>query len=67
MLNEKIIDLQTGDETIRPYTENEIAAAAAEVAKAQAKAELFAQKVAAKQELLAKLGITADEAKLLLL
>jgi len=66
MLNEKIIDLQTGEETIREFTDNEIAEIDAANAKAQAKRQLLAEKETAKQELFAKLGITSDEAKLLL-
>ncbi len=65
MLNEKIIDLQTGEQTIREFTDQEIAEINAANAKAQAKADLLAEKEAAKQELFAKLGITDDEAKLL--
>ena len=63
---ERIIDAITGEETWRDYTDAEIAEAkageiaAAKVTEAQAKAE------ADKAALLTKLGITADEAKLLL-
>ena len=63
---ERIIDAITGEETWRDYTDAEIAEAeagaiaAAKLTEAQAKAE------ADKAALLAKLGITADEAKLLL-
>jgi hypothetical protein len=70
MFNEKIIDLQSGTETIRPFTSEEsaimeatIAAAEAEAAKLQAETKA---KEAARAALLDKLGITADEAKLLL-
>lgn len=65
MLNEKIIDLESGEETIRPYTKSEVAEAEKAQAKAQAKADLLAEKEAAKQALFEKLGITEDEAKLL--
>jgi hypothetical protein len=70
MYQEKVIDLETGTETIRAYTEAEIAEV--EGAKAAAEAEAAklaaeqAEKDAAKQALLDKLGLTADEAKLLL-
>ena len=67
---ERIIDATTGEETIRPYTAEEIAAVEAEQAKAAAeRAERDAEQAArdaAKAELLAKLGITAEEAALLL-
>lgn len=66
----KIVDVTTGEETLEPYTAEETAEA--EAAQAQAaidKAERDAEqaaKDAEKAALLAKLGITADEAKLLL-
>lgn len=67
---ERIIDAATGEETIRPYTAEEIAVVEAEQAKAAAEqAERDAEakaKADAKAELLAKLGITAEEAALLL-
>ena len=66
MLTEKIIDLQTGEETIRPYTEAEIAEVEAANLKAEEKRELLAEQGIARNALLEKLGITSDEAKLLL-
>lgn len=65
---EKIFDAVSGEETIieRDMTADEIAAyekAQAEAAEIAAKA---AEAAAAKTALLAKLGITEDEAKLLL-
>ena len=69
MYKEKIVD-KTGKETFRNYTEAEIAEVeleiAAKQAEAQTKAEAEATKAAEKAALLAKLGITEDEAKLLL-
>jgi len=66
MYKEKIINLETGEETWRDYTPAEIA----EVERAQAEAAELAAKqaeaAAAKAALLAKLGITEEEAKLLL-
>ena len=63
---EKIIDSHTGEETWRDYTVEEIA----EVEKAQAEAEIRAAEQAAKAEqraaLLERLGLTEEEAKLLL-
>jgi hypothetical protein len=66
MLNEKIIDLQTGEEVIRPYTKAEIAEVEAENAKAEEKLIEKAAKAIARQALLERLGITEEESKLLL-
>lgn len=65
---EKIFDLQTGETTIveRDLTNEEIAkmeAAEAEVAQI---AQLEAEKQAARQAVLAKLGLTPEEAQALL-
>jgi hypothetical protein len=69
-LIEKIIDITTGEETIRPYTAEEIAAVEASKAKLAAKqAKIDAEqiaKAAARQAILDRLGLTADEATLLL-
>lgn len=66
MYKEKIIDLQTGEEIWRDYTEAEIA----EVEKAQAEAAKLAAKAlaaaTAKSALLQRLGVSEEEAKLLL-
>ena len=64
------VNCATGEVIERPLTADEIkaneaAAAQAEADRVAAEAEAEA-KAAAKAELLAKLGITADEAKLLL-
>jgi len=70
MYKEKIVNALTGIETFRDYTEAEIAEVEAEIAAknaaAQAKATAEATKAAEKAALLSKLGITEDEAKLLL-
>jgi hypothetical protein len=66
MYKEKIVNVETGEETYRNYTDAEIAevkTAQAEAAERQTEA---AAKVHEKAALLAKLGITDDEAKLLL-
>ena len=63
---EKIVNAETGEETIRPYTKDEIATIEKATAEAQAKAAADNAKEAEKTALLAKLGITDDEAKLLL-
>lgn len=65
-----IVDCSTGESTVVPLTAEEIAqreadAAAWAEAEAAREAEAVA-KAAAKADLLAKLGITEDEAKLLL-
>ena len=69
-LTEKIIDVTTGEETNRPYTDEEIAAVEAEQAIADAErikrdAEQ-ASKDAARQAVLDKLGLSADEVAALL-
>ena len=67
---EKTINVTTGEETIRPYTAAEIAAV--ESIKAQHEAEQAerdaeqAAKDAAKQAVLDKLGLSADEVAALL-
>lgn len=65
-----IVDCSTGETTVVPLTAEEIAeleaaAAQAEANRAIAEAEAAA-KAATKADLLAKLGISEDEAKLLL-
>ena len=67
---EKIIDIETGQETIRPYTAEEIAAV--EAIKAQRDTEQAerdteqASKDAARQAVLDKLGLSDDEVAALL-
>jgi hypothetical protein len=65
---EKIFNIQTGEETIleRNMTAQEIAEYEAAIAQAEAAAIAQAEATKARQALLDKLGITADEAKLLL-
>jgi hypothetical protein len=67
---ERIIDITTGDEIIRPYTAKEIEAVKMEESElAAAKAERDAEqnaKNAARQVVLDKLGLTADEIAALL-
>lgn len=66
MYKEKIVDIETGEETLREFTAEEIA----EVEKAQAEAAARiaeqAAKDAARKAIFEKLGITEEEAKLLL-
>jgi hypothetical protein len=66
MYKEKIVNSLTGEETWRDYTDAEIAeveAAQAEAAKTLLEAEA---KEAARQAVLTKLGLTAEEAQALL-
>ena len=63
---EKIVDAATGEETFRNYTKEEIALVVVEQKKiADAKAEAEA-KASARQVILDRLGLTAEEAQLLL-
>jgi hypothetical protein len=69
MLNEKIIDLQTGEEVIRPYTAAEIKENEAAVKKFNEEAALKAEQEVKRQAAIDKLvvlGLTIDEAKALL-
>jgi len=54
------------DDLVRNATEEEAAAIDAQIAKDQAEAEAQAAKAAARQAVLDKLGLTADEAAALL-
>jgi hypothetical protein len=70
MYKEKIIDVLTGEETLRDYTATEIAELEAikaqrEALQVQADVEQAA-KDAARQAILDRIGLTADEATLLL-
>lgn len=62
----KISDLATGDVIEREMNASEIKQWEADKAKAEAEAQAALEKEEAKAALLAKLGITAEEAKLLL-
>jgi len=62
----KIVDAETGEETLRDMNAAELAQLAKDVAEREALEAAEAKAVADKAALLAKLGITADEAKLLL-
>jgi hypothetical protein len=66
MYQEKIVNLQTGEEAWRNFSADEIAEIEQEQIRLAAEAAEAAAKEAARQDLLDKLGITADEAKLLL-
>lgn len=66
MYREKIVNTETGEETWRDYTPAEIAEVEAAQAEAAARAAAEAEKTDARQALLARLGITEEEARLLL-
>lgn len=66
MYKEKIIDIETGEEIYRNYTADEIAIVKEAEIKADALAAEQAKKEIARKSLLERLGITEDEAKLLL-
>jgi len=63
---EVIYDIQTQTETFRPYTEEEIAEVKAVRAKIAADAKISAEKELQRIAVLEKLGLSADEAALLL-
>lgn len=63
---EKIIDLQTGEISFRDYTVEEIAEVEKTQTDAQAKIAEQAAKAEQRAALLERLGITEEEAKLLL-
>ena len=62
----KIVDAETGEETLRDMNAAELAQLAKDVAEREALEAAEAKAATNKAALLAKLGITADEAKLLL-
>jgi acyl-CoA reductase-like NAD-dependent aldehyde dehydrogenase len=66
MYKEKIIDTITGEETWRDYTSEEIAQVEKAQAEAEAKAQAEAETRTKRQALLDRLGITEEEARLLL-
>ena len=68
LITEKIFDASNGEETIieREETAEEIAYRELKLVEAQAKLAEAEAKAAAKAALLSKLGITAEEASLLL-
>ena len=62
----KIVNAETGEEVIRDMNAAELAQLEIDKAASKTREDAIAAKDAAKADLLAKLGITADEAKLLL-
>jgi hypothetical protein len=66
MYNHKIVNTNTGEETLVPLSDAEVKVIEANIAQAKVAAIKAEAKAQAKAELLERLGITADEAKLLL-
>jgi hypothetical protein len=62
----KIINIETGEEIVRDANAEEIAQMELDAANAEARKAQSEAKVTAKAALLAQLGITAEQAKLLL-
>jgi hypothetical protein len=60
------VDAITGEVITRDYTKAETVQRSADIAQAEAQAEAQAVKVAARQAVLDKLGLTANEAQALL-
>lgn len=63
---ERIHNVETNEIVERPFTEEEIAEVEARKVEAEAKAQAEAEKAVAKQAVLDRLGLTAEEAALLL-
>lgn len=66
MYNEKIVDIETGKVTLRDYSPDEIAKVEEAKIKADELTALQIDLAAKRQTLLDKLGITEEEARLLL-
>lgn len=66
MYKHKTVNTITGEETITDLSPKEIEAIEANIAKRDADLKAADEKAAAKAAILAKLGLTADEAALLL-
>lgn len=64
--SEKIVNVETGEETWRNYTPSEILEIEKAQAEAAAKAAELAEKEAARKAIFDKLGLTEEEAKTLL-
>ena len=62
----RVINCETGEETLVPFTEEELAQQAIDEAEANARADAIAAKAAQRQALLSRLGITEEEARILL-
>jgi hypothetical protein len=62
----KIVNAQTGEEIIRDMNEAELAQLDIDKAASEAQIQAMEEKASAKAALLSRLGMTEDEAKLLL-
>jgi len=62
----KIVDVETGEEIVRDATAEEIAQMEIDAANAEARKQAEAQAAAQRQALLTRLGITEEEARILL-
>ena len=62
----KIVDVTTGEEIVRDANAEEIAQMELDAENAEARKQAEAQAITQRKALLTKLGITAEEAKLLL-
>ena len=62
----KIVNCTTGDEIVRDATAEELAQMDIDAANAETQKQTEAQAMAERQAILDRLGLTADEAKLLL-
>jgi hypothetical protein len=62
----KIVNVETGEEIVRDATAAEIAQMEIDAANAEARKQAEAQAATQRQALLSKLGITSEEARLLL-
>jgi hypothetical protein len=65
-MNEKIVNITTGEEIIRQFTAEEIAVVQVKQTEMDAQAAADAIKAAAKQAVIDKLGLTAEEIAALL-
>ena len=66
MYNHKVVDTTTGEETIVPLSPEEVLVIEANIAQAQLEEAKLLESKIKRQALLDKLGITEDEARLLL-
>jgi acyl-CoA reductase-like NAD-dependent aldehyde dehydrogenase len=62
----KIVNVTTGEEVVRDATAEEIAQIELDAANAEARKQAEAQAAAQRQALLSRLGITEEEARILL-
>ena len=63
---ERIVNIETGEVTIRPYTQEEIAEVESNIAANEAKIQKTNSNTAARKAVLDRLGLTEEEAQLIL-